>query len=117
MRSYMDEVPAGLFQRWVHSNEEDSGDILVYRPESYPFPPARGRDGLELTPDGRFIEWRVGRGDAPEGVEGRWQQAGQNRLAVSFASPMSTEASAARPYSLEVVEVGDDVLRVRRSEA
>ncbi|MER5885016.1 hypothetical protein ABT160_14410 [Streptomyces sp. NPDC001941] len=100
-------LPEGLFRHWVHSFEEDTGDVRVYRPADYPFPPARGRRGLRLAPDGTFTDHPLGRGDAPDAVPGRWQEAAGGRLAVTFADP-------GRPdRTLEVVEVGDEVLKVR----
>lgn len=108
----MGDVPDALFRRWVHSFEEDSGGVAVYRPESFPFPLARGRDGLEFTPDGRFVEWRIGRGDAPEGIEGRWQIEGPDRLMVSQGSAMTSEPNV--ESALDIVECNDDVLKVRR---
>lgn len=58
-------------QRWWHSFEEDHDDVRVYRPEGFDFPPARGRRGLELRPDGTCIEFTIGRGDAPEAGQQR----------------------------------------------
>jgi hypothetical protein len=99
----------------MHSHEEDNGDVLVYRPESYQFPPARGRDGLEPHPDGSFYELRVGRGDAPEKeVPGGWRQQDARSFVVNFASPMNSQPAAADSYILEIVEAGDDVLKVRK---
>jgi len=48
-------LPSQIFRRWTHSREEDRADILVYRPKDYPFPPARGREGLEFRKNGEFI--------------------------------------------------------------
>ncbi len=41
-----------LLQGWIHSHEEDSGETMVFRPESHPFPPSRGRYGFTLKPGG-----------------------------------------------------------------
>ena len=109
----MGDVPDALYRRWVHSFEEDSGAIAVYRPQSFAFPPARGRDGLEFTSDGRLVEWRIGRGDASEGVEGRWQAQGPDLLIVSRGSAMTSDANV--ESTLDIVELNDDVLKVRRS--
>src|SRR5438034_663791 len=43
-------------RRWLHSHEEDADAAKVYRPDDYPFPPARGRMGFELKPDGSLLE-------------------------------------------------------------
>ena len=50
--------------------------MSVYRRDDFAFPPARGRRGVEFGPDGSFVEWAIGRGDAPEPRLGRWQSSG-----------------------------------------
>ncbi|MGU3436258.1 M20/M25/M40 family metallo-hydrolase [Actinomycetes bacterium M1A6_2h] len=58
--------------RWTHSFEEDHDDVTVYRPHDYDFPRARGRAGLEFRPDGSFVDWSVGAGDARTSRPGSW---------------------------------------------
>ncbi|TQN41735.1 hypothetical protein FHU33_1113 [Blastococcus colisei] len=96
----------GLAKRWMHSFEEDHGDVAVYRPSDYAFPPARGRDGIEFSDDGSFTEWAVGRGDAREPVPGRWETAAGDTVAVS--------TDRGGQQVLEVVHLGPDRLEVRR---
>ncbi|MFE9497070.1 hypothetical protein [Streptomyces collinus] len=105
----MGTLPPDLFRSWVHSFEEDAGDVTVYRPAEYPFPPARGRGGMEFGPDGVFVNHPVGRGDAPEAVPCRWRLLAERRLAVRC--PRSVGGDWER--ELEIVHCGDDVLRVR----
>jgi hypothetical protein len=50
--------------------------VAVYRRDDFAFPPARGRRGVEFGPDGSFVDWAIGRGDAPEPRRGRWQSSG-----------------------------------------
>ena len=97
-----------IFRRWSHSFEEDAADVLVYRPAEHPFPRARGRDGIELSPDGTFIEWVVGRGDARQPIAGRWQEEAPGRVRVAF------DGAARAPQALEIVASDPDVLKVRR---
>jgi hypothetical protein len=40
-----------LLGTWRHSHEEDTASESVYRPDSYEFPPARGRTGYEFRSD------------------------------------------------------------------
>ena len=101
-------VPGTLFQKWMHSFEEDSGDVHVYRPEGYSFPRARGRAGIEVHADGTLTEWRIGRGDAPVAVQGRWQLARPNEIRVT------SDPASAPPFTLVIVECTDQILKVRR---
>ena len=41
-----------LARDWIHSHEEDVGEVQVFRPAGHPFPPARGRDAIGLAVDG-----------------------------------------------------------------
>ncbi|MFC9556975.1 zinc metalloprotease [Rhodococcus sp. NPDC056960] len=66
---------AALDGRWGHSFEEDHDGLRVYRPAGFDFPRARGRGGIEFRPDGSFVDWTIGRGDAGEPREGTWVSA------------------------------------------
>lgn len=70
---------------WRHSFEEDRGGGPVYRPDSFDFPLARGRAAIEFRPDGTFVEWVVGRGDASEPRLGRWSRGPEGDLGVTRA--------------------------------
>lgn len=108
----MNEPPAELYASWRHSYEEDDGGVEVYRPESYAFPPARGRRGMEVRSDGSFVDVPIGRDDRPGALRGTWgfDEADQE-LRVTFDAD-ETDARA-----LEIVEVSPDVLKVRRRDA
>lgn len=101
-------VPSCLFQYWVHSFEEDTEGVTVYRPADYAFPPARGRRGMELAADGTFVDHPVGRGDAPDTVPGHWRLVDSRQLAISFPQ------SSGRPdRDLEILRCDKDILEVR----
>lgn len=86
--------------RWTHSFEEDHDGVSVYRHDDFAFPPARGRRGVEFRPDGSFVEWRIGRGDAPEpGPAGRWDRTG----AIIRASGGTARIVTAAPDRLEII--------------
>jgi hypothetical protein len=76
---------------WVHSHEEDTGDELVFRPASYPFPPSRGRRSLQLRPDGTYLERAPGPVDVPVESEGSWSLDG-DRLVLGATSDRGGEA-------------------------
>jgi hypothetical protein len=90
-----------LAGHWVHSHEEDSWDELVFRPADYAFPPSRGREAIDLHPDGSYTGSVPGPVDKPEATEGEWslEEGGRLRLGDRV---------------LDVTSVGDGVLKVRR---
>jgi hypothetical protein len=61
-----------LCKHWVHSFEEDTAESKIYRPENFKFPLARGRQGMELKPDGAFTGFQIGRNDVPSPEDGSW---------------------------------------------
>jgi hypothetical protein len=96
-------MPPELFRRWMHSHEEDRGDLRIYRPASYKFPPARGRYGLQFKPDGELVLYGPGPSDKPEARTERWSPAGEGRVRVG-------------DRELEIVSVDSDCLTARRSD-
>ena len=95
--------------RWIHSFEEDDGDIEVYR-KFFDFPPGP-RDAFETLRDGTFILEEVGSSGAKEQVRGRWRQPADDRLTVSFADGVHAG------FTLQAIELSEnlDMLRARRS--
>lgn len=102
-------LPSQIFRRWTHSREEDQGDILVYRPSDYPFPPARGREGIELRENGEFIHYQIGATDRNLAVPGQWSVQETNVLKVQFPN------QSAAPYRLTILECSDQILKVRQA--
>ena len=96
---------ARLEGRWVHSHEEDTADDLVYRSASsgYDFPRSRGREALELNPDGTYGGVVPGPADKPEAAAGgSWALEDGNKLVLP-------------DRTLEITAAEPGVLRVRRS--
>jgi hypothetical protein len=98
-----------LCQRWGHSFEEDREGIVVYRSFDFDFPRARGRDGIEFRPDGSFIDWGIGRGDASEARPGTWRPADHDRVEVTTAS--------GDKRVMEIVRISPDRLELRTVSA
>jgi len=97
-----------LIGEWIHSREEDSEGVEVYRRPEFAFPPARGREGFELRADGSWIERRPGPTDVPESSPaGGWELAGST---LRLAAPDSGE-SAARDLTVVVAEPDRLLLR------
>src|SRR5919112_1857013 len=95
-----------LFGHWIHSREEDRDDVQVFRREGFSFPVSFGRDGFRMFDDGIFLQEDIGPADGIVTVPGRWSSRTPGRVAVRFGG--------ARPdYDFEVVDVDDNVLRIR----
>jgi len=92
-----------LAGRWVHSHEEDTDEEMVFRSadSGYAFPPSRGREALELHPDGSYGGTVPGPVDKPEERSGEWTLEEGNRLVLG-------------DRVLEVTSAERDVLRVRK---
>lgn len=103
----MNELPPEVLgQRWVHVQEEDTDDEMVFRPADQPLPPARGgRERFEFKPDGTFLERAPGPTDAPEERSGSWKLEEGKLLLESDDAPEGLrvlEISAAEPDRLVV---------------
>ena len=61
-----------LHGTWVHSHEEDGEGTQVYRPPTYDFPPARGRESFELREGGVLVDRGPGPTGVPAEAEGTW---------------------------------------------
>ena len=93
-----------LFKTWGHSREEDGDGLTVYRPQGFAFPLARGRDWLELRPDGTVVFLGAGPDDRTRAVSGTWSSTGDRSLTLS-------SSSGTRRWT--IVECSDAVLKVR----
>lgn len=65
--------PSGITGFWLHSQEEDTASTTVYRRRGYSFPPSRGRDALELRPDGTCVGYDSGPDDRGRQLTYRWE--------------------------------------------
>jgi len=90
---------------WMRSHEEEQGPVRLYRPQNYPFPPARGREGLEFRSDGTFDYLTPGRGDKPVSNTGRWRSAPNDPIRI-------TANIGGTVIELKIVELKDDMLRL-----
>jgi hypothetical protein len=92
-----------LAGRWVHSHEEDTPDQMVFRSADYAFPPSRGREAIELRPDGSYAGTVPGPVDKPvAGDTGEWTLEDDGRR-LRLGDRV-----------LDVTSVEDGVLKVRR---
>jgi hypothetical protein len=65
-----------LHGRWIHSHEEDSDEVMVFRRPEHQFPRSRGRQSIDLRADGSYSERSPGPVDVPVETSGKWRLAG-----------------------------------------
>jgi len=75
-----------LHGTWVHSHEEDTDREMVFRPDTFKFPPSRGRASFQLLADGGLVESGPGPTDRREARTGSWRLEGSNKLAFYQAA-------------------------------
>jgi hypothetical protein len=102
------ELPAEIFKHWVHSHEDDTEDIKVYRPADYKFPPSRGREGFEIKQNGEFILYRIAPTDGLRKLTGHWKSEGKNKIIVSF------EEHEVGSYTINIVLCSKDILKIKK---
>jgi hypothetical protein len=96
-----------LTQTWRHSQEEDQGAVQVYRPASYPFPPARGREGYTFAPGGKLTKLAIAPTDGTLPLPGRWRWVSAQALHLTFDDPSQQESR------FEVLELTSDILKIK----
>lgn len=101
------ELPSAIYKHWIHSREEDTEDVRVYRPSDYEFPPSRGRDGFEFRENGEFIQYGIGPTDGVQRIVGTWTAEGENQIRVSL------KAEQEESYTMQVVSCDESLLKIR----
>lgn len=108
----MKPLPRAIFRLWVHSHEEDTPEVLVYRPRGHPLPPARGRSAFEIQENGRFIHHAIAAAEGTREVIGSWKAEGPDRIRIAF--PEGAAGASALPTSLTIESCGEQKLEIRR---
>ena len=93
---------------WVHSHEEDTDAVRVYRPSTFNFPLSRGRDRFEIRKNGTFVTQTVGRSDRLNQTTARWEKTGKSTFEIK---PDNVELT---PFKLEVVSCNEEKLVLKR---
>jgi hypothetical protein len=93
----------------MHSHEEDTADIAVYRPAEYDFPPARGRTGFDFMTDGKVIYYGIAPADGVNQIPGRWKAQGTDEITITL------DDERMKPMILQVLTCEADKLTLRRS--
>jgi hypothetical protein len=96
-----------LLRHWVHSHEEDTKEVAVYRSIGYGFPRSRGRVGFNLMKDGKLVYYGISHTDLSLQSSGRWTFLGrQNRL------KMNLDNEGMQPFELEIVSCNEEMLKI-----
>lgn len=104
-----EEVKMALLQKtWLHSHEDDQGDVRVYRPNTYNFPPSRGRTGFAFEPNGQFRQYDIAPADGLEEHIGKWELLENGDIQVSF------DKEENRNYKIELISVEPEMLKIKR---
>lgn len=84
-----EKIPFGC---WKNSHEEDQANATkkIYRPCSFSFPAARGRNGLILKENGEIGLTGPNAVDATDTTWGNWVQIGERELKVAFSKTRFT---------------------------
>jgi len=115
------KTPEELINKWMWSFEEDKADgVRTYRPESYDFPPSRGRTGAEILKNGKFISYEIGPNDKPIQFEGQWVYDKKSKtIEITFKKtdigvglmPIITENR--KPLLVEIISFNKDIIKAR----
>jgi len=96
-----------LLRTWRHSQEEDQVAVQVYRPATYTFPPARGREGYTFAPGGQLTKLAIAPTDGALPLPGHWRWANARALHLTF------DDSSQQDCRLEVLALTPNVLKVK----
>ena len=109
-----DKLAAQLVDKtWLHSYEEDAGDTIVFRPNTYDFPPSRGRTGFMLEAGGVIKRYEIAPTDGLEEQLGVWEQVDKRRVQIR----MKPESNPPHNYEVEILSLEDEVLKIMRLPA
>jgi hypothetical protein len=70
----------------MHSHEEDTAGVTVYRGKGHRFPPSRGRTGFELRADGRAVYFTIAPADGLSRTPARWATEGAEQVSLTLGT-------------------------------
>lgn len=101
-----------LIGSWLHSWEEDTPEVIVFRPADYAFGPSRGRDGYEFRTGGILMYHGFGPADEPLTSTGEWGWRSGDEIHLVVNDPQGAYIDE----SLRIVSCEADALLVERLE-
>lgn len=87
---------------WIHSHEENRGEVQVFRTMEHPFPPSRGRTSFTLRADGTAFTGQPGPDDKGVMADGTWSFDGTVLSIRSSGGTATYEVLAADKEHLEL---------------
>jgi hypothetical protein len=103
------QLPFEIYEkRWIHSREEDTNEIQVYRPSTFNFPLSRGRIAFEIEKSGIFIQYGIGPDDTKKKVEGNWTIEEPNTIKINFVD------KSIKSYSMKILSYDNNTLLIER---
>jgi hypothetical protein len=77
-------LEACVLGHWIHSHEEDTPRIAIYRQREYEFPPARGRTRFDFMASGKATYYDIADSDGGQELSGRWEMQGNDEIKITF---------------------------------
>ncbi len=102
-------LPACLLRHWIHSHEEDTLAVQVYRPAEYPFPPSRGRTGFAFLPEGELVAYGIAPADGVSESRGSWTFIPPRSISIQRDDAIDP------PLTLDVVSCSEYLLAIAAS--
>jgi hypothetical protein len=102
-------VAEHLIGTWMHSHEEDTDAVSVYRPSTFTFPPARGRRGYEFRPDHTCTYIGISARDGSAKSSCRWELRGDEHPETVVSFPDGHQEI------LPIVSASQDKLVIQKS--
>ncbi len=101
------DLPKEIFKHWIHSYEEDTRGVNIYRPGNYNFPRSRGRESFEIKENGEFIQYGIGPTDRVVKVSGRWEVEEKVKIVVYL------ESKDVASYTINIISCTSDILKIK----
>jgi len=105
-------VATDVIGTWWRSHEEEtnSDTEYIFRPDTYNFPPARGRYGFEFAANGDFAYFYPGPADQPMQQTGTWRNFGVgNNILIFFDADLNAPPRP-RLSRIKVISVDSNML-------
>ncbi len=108
MDNQMKDLQSCLLGHWIHSHEEDTQGVMVFRPASYNFPPSRGRVGYEFRVGGKLVYYGIAATDGTDPLSGTWAIEGPNLVRIQV------DNNRIKPFQLQVISCDDKMLKLKQ---